>query len=87
MHQVNVHEAKTTLSKLLERVEAGEDVVIARNGQPVARLTAHKPKRPDRKPGALKGKIWMADDWDEPDQELIDSFYNSKIFPDDSDLP
>jgi len=87
MHQVNVHEAKTTLSKLLERVEAGEDVVIARNGQPVARLTAHVPAPPPRKGGFLKGKIWMADDWDEPDQELIDSFYTSKIFPDDPDLP
>lgn len=58
MVTVNVHEAKTQLSRLLKRVEAGEEVIIARNGKPVARLAPFK-KRGKRKPGALKGnKAW-----------------------------
>lgn len=81
MIQVNVHEAKTHLSRLLEQVEGGEEIVIARNGKPVARLVAHPGKRPDRKPGSMKGKIWVADDFDETPQEVIDSFYDSEIFP------
>ena len=58
MVTVNVHEAKSNLSRLLKRVEAGEEVVIARNGKPVARLAPFK-KPGKRKPGALKGnRIW-----------------------------
>ena len=58
MVTVNVHEAKSNLSRLLRQVEAGEEVVIARNGKPVARLAPFK-KRGKRKPGALKGnKVW-----------------------------
>jgi prevent-host-death family protein len=63
---VNVHEAKTHLSRLLEEVEAGEDVVIARAGRPVARLTALKPARPQRRLGALIGVYTVPDDWDAP---------------------
>lgn len=54
--QVNVYEAKTHLSKLLERVEAGEEIVIARNGRPVARLVPTQRERPLRVPGAWKGR-------------------------------
>lgn len=50
MTQVNVHEAKTHLSKLLDRVERGEEIVIARNGTPVAQLAAYRP-RPGRRRG------------------------------------
>ena len=58
MVTVNVHEAKTNLSRLLKQVEAGEEVIIARNGTPVARLVREK-KRGKRKPGDLKGnKVW-----------------------------
>jgi prevent-host-death family protein len=70
-----MHEAKTTLSQLVERAEAGEDIVIARNGKPVARLVpvaagsslaaAH---------GALRGAIRLADDFDELPPELADAF-------------
>jgi antitoxin (DNA-binding transcriptional repressor) of toxin-antitoxin stability system len=68
MVQVNVHEAKTTLSKLLERVEQGEEVVIARNGTPVARLSRYTAKRPFHEIfGSLEGQVWMADDWDSQD--------------------
>lgn len=83
--QVNVYEAKTHLSKLLERVEAGEEIVIARNGRPVARLVPAQRERPPRVPGGWEGKVWIADDFDEPDEELIDLMYNGPIFPPDED--
>ncbi len=56
MRQVNIHEAKTTLSKLIEAVEAGETIVLARAGQPVARLVGLKPAR-GVKLGGLRGKL------------------------------
>jgi prevent-host-death family protein len=61
---VNVHAAKTQLSKLLERVENGEEIVIDRAGKPVALLT-QVPEQPRlrRRAGALKGQIWMSDDF------------------------
>lgn len=80
MDQVNIHQAKTHLSKLLERVEAGDEIVIARNGKPVAKLVP-APQRARREPGWAKGRIWIADDFDEPDQEIIDMFEKSEIFP------
>lgn len=72
MHVVNVHQAKTELSRLLARVEAGEDVVIARRGQPVARLVACTvPAR--RQPDVLKGKVVVPDSFFEPlpEDELV----------------
>lgn len=80
--QVNVYEAKTHLSKLLERVEAGEEIVIARNGRPVARLVPTQRDRSPRVLGSLRGKIRYSDDFDESDEEIIDIFYNSKFLPD-----
>ena len=65
MVTVNVHEAKTNLSRLLAQVEAGEDVVIARNGKPVARLVGYQPKG-RRQFGALKGKINIPDSFFDP---------------------
>lgn len=66
MTQVNVHEAKTHLSRLLERAEAGQEIVIARHGRPVARLTAFSRPSGVRRIGSMKGKIWVADDFDAP---------------------
>lgn len=63
---VNVHEAKTHLSRLLERVQHGEEVVIAKAGKPVARLVPIEPAPGKRPIGRDKGKIWMSDDFDEP---------------------
>lgn len=54
---VNVHEAKTQLSRLLERVEAGEEIIIARAGKPVARLVALQRDAPRRIPGRLEGIV------------------------------
>jgi prevent-host-death family protein len=72
--QVNVHHAKTHLSKLLAEVEKGQEVVLARDGKPIARLTPFTPSKKNRIPlGDLKGKIWIADDFDElSDEELKD---------------
>jgi prevent-host-death family protein len=66
MKIVNVHEAKTHLSRLLEEVEAGQEVVIARAGRPVARLTALLPARAPRRLGALAGLYTVPEDWDAP---------------------
>ena len=72
--QVNIHEAKTHFSKLIERVENGEQVVIARNGTPVVDLSAHKPRRPTRTGlGAWKGKVDMSR-FDEADEEIAREF-------------
>jgi prevent-host-death family protein len=66
MATVNIFEAKTHLSKLIEMAEKGEDVVIARAGKPVVKLTRLRPKKRAIRYGALKGKIWIADDFDAP---------------------
>ena len=74
MQTVNIHEAKTHLSRLLESVEQGEEIVIARAGQPVALLTAyHESRRKIVPPGSMKGQDWwMSDDFDEPLDGLFD---------------
>ena len=69
-----MHEAKTRLSELVRLVEAGEKVVLARNGTPVAELVpTGLPKK--REGGFLKGQIWISPDFDEPDPELEKLFY------------
>lgn len=65
---VNIYDAKTQLSQLLARVEAGEEVVIARAGRPVARLVPYT--RKERVPGRMKGRITMRDNFDDPIPEL-----------------
>ena len=67
MERVNVHDAKTHLSRLLERVEHGESIIIARAGTPVAVLSPYLPP-PDgpRVPGRWRDRIWMSDDFDAP---------------------
>ncbi len=77
---VNIHEAKTHLSKLLERVEKGETIVIARAGKPVAELTAVKP-RADFVFGAMKGLIWHDDETWETDKADV-----AATFDDEDDL-
>jgi len=71
---VNIHEAKTHLSRLVERAAAGEDIVIGKAGRPVARLVAYAPDASPRKPGALKGKLWVADNFDETPDWLVEAF-------------
>ena len=66
MQTVNINEAKTKLSKLVDLASSGTDVVIARAGKPVARLTALQNENRLTGLGALKGKGWIADDFDAP---------------------
>jgi prevent-host-death family protein len=79
--QVNVYEAKSTLSALLNRVEAGEDVVIARHGRPVARLVAVADRPARRVPGAWKDRVWIADDFDELDEHSLRDWYEGPVEP------
>ncbi len=64
MSAVPIHEAKSTLSKLIARVEAGEEVVLRRRDKPVAKLVPYVEQRIVRTPGDLKGEIELADDFD-----------------------
>lgn len=66
MGTVNVHEAKTHLSRLLERAHAGEEIVIAKSGRPYARLVPLEGREPRRQPGTLKGKAELTDAFFEP---------------------
>ncbi len=80
--QVNIHEAKTHLSRLLEKVQAGEEITISKAGKPVARLVPYQePPPPKRVPGSLKGKIWISPDFDEPDKEFEALIYDDPIQP------
>ncbi|MDX2224458.1 MAG: type II toxin-antitoxin system prevent-host-death family antitoxin [Rhodospirillaceae bacterium] len=78
---VNMHEAKSQLSKLVARACRGEDVLIARNGTPVARISAVAVDKPKRVFGAMRGTIWMSPDFNDPDPEIEKLFYEGEIFP------
>jgi prevent-host-death family protein len=71
---VNIHEAKTHLSRLLERVQAGERITIAKAGKPIAFLVPAEDRPPDRVPGLSKGKLIIHDDFDDPIPELEEYF-------------
>jgi prevent-host-death family protein len=75
MAVVNMHEAKTNLSRLVERAAAGEDIVIARNGIPVVRLVPAREANAQRRTGGFDGRIWIADDFDAEDAEISAMFY------------
>lgn len=66
MEQVNIYEAKTHFSRYVEKAEAGEEIVIARSGKQVARLTAIAAPRPPVRFGLLKGELQIAEDFDAP---------------------
>lgn len=75
---MNLYEAKTQLSALVEEAAAGKEIIIAKNGKPMAKLVAFKP-RVLRKPGKQKGKIWMSADFDAPMPDIEELFENSVI--------
>ena len=78
MPQYNIHQAKTNLSKLLEAVERGQEVVIARAGKPVAVLV--RPEAAGRRPvGLLRGKAWMADNFSKEDPSIVGMFENGDL--------
>ena len=71
---VNIHAAKTHLSRLIERAEQGQETVIARNGRPVARLVPYQAERKRRVPGAWKGRVKILPGFDEVDEEIAREF-------------
>jgi len=66
MIEVNIHEAKTHLSRLLKKVAEGEEVIIARSGEPIARIVPIERGKKKRILGQDAGKIWISDDFDDP---------------------
>lgn len=66
MTKVNIHEAKTQFSRLIELAAGGEEVIIAKSGKPVARLVSYTPKGTARRPGILRGKIRIKKNFDAP---------------------
>ncbi len=72
---VNISEAKNQFSKFVDRAAAGEDIIIARNGKPIARLTMLMQEKRPLKLGLLTGKGWIADDFDAPlPDEILATF-------------
>jgi len=84
MVAVNMHEAKTRLSALVDAVESGREaeVVIARNGRPAARIVPLAAKKPIRL-GLAKGKFTVPDDFGEYDEEIASLFNDGELFPGD----
>ena len=79
MESVNIHQAKTHLSRLLERVERGEEIILARAGKPIARLVRFEtPAPPVRQGGRLRGQIWMSEDFDAPLPEEIQKYFEGR---------
>jgi prevent-host-death family protein len=83
MEIVNVHEAKTKLSALIKKVLDGEEVVIAKNNDPVIQLIPYEKRRKKRIPGLLKGKLKIVGTWEDLDKEVLEMFEESEIFPDE----
>ena len=80
---MNIHEAKTHLSKLVEQAAAGEEIIIAKAGKPMAKLVPYAPLKSPRAGGFLKGQIWEAPDCWEPDEELTEQMTEGPLFPDE----
>ena len=81
MQVFNIHEAKTNLSKLIEKTLQGEEIVIAKANKPVVTLNLYKEKLKPRKLGLLKGKIDIPDDFDDESEEINKLFYEGETFP------
>lgn len=78
-HQYNVHEAKTHLSRILDEVGEGEEVVISKAGEPVAKVVPLRKETPLRTPGLLRGQIFLSDDWDseKTNEAIARDFYEN----------
>jgi len=74
--QVNIYEAKSKLSKLINQVIAGEEVILAKSGKPVAKIVPFEKPTQNRKPGSAKGKLIISDDFDAPlPDDILEEFY------------
>lgn len=80
MPTLNLYAAKMQLSNLVDRAAAGEEIVIAKAGKPMAKLVPLEQRRP-RNFGFLKGKVWMAKDFDELPDDILNAFYEGPIAP------
>ena len=78
MRQVNIHEAKTQLSKLIAETESGDEIIIAKAGKPIAKLVPYDQRSEPRRPGRLRHNLWVAEDFDETPLEVIDAFETSQ---------
>ncbi len=74
MYITNISEAKAQLSALIERAMTGEEVIIGKAGKPVAKLVRYQRSEEQRRPGALKGQIEIADDFDELPEDIAEAF-------------
>ena len=74
MYITNISEAKAQLSALIEKVMAGQEVIIGKAGTPVAKLVLYERSEKPRSPGAMRGKIKIADDFDELPSEIAEEF-------------
>lgn len=84
LKQVNLYEAKTQLSQLVKEAAAGAEIIIAKAGEPMARLVPLARAKPLRQPGRLKGQIWISDDFDDPlPPDILAAFYGEDDNPED----
>ena len=74
MHITNISEAKAHLSALIEKVISGQEIIIGKAGKPVAKLVRYERSQESRKPGALRGKIKIAEDFDEMPDDIAEAF-------------
>ena len=74
MRTVNIHAAKTQLSRLVDAAAAGEEIIIAKAGEPLVTLVPVKRRAKPRVPGKWRGKVWMAEDFDKLPDDVLDAF-------------
>ncbi|MDB2414836.1 type II toxin-antitoxin system prevent-host-death family antitoxin [Rickettsiales bacterium] len=81
MEIYNIHDAKTNLSQILLNVSKGNEVIIGKAGKPVAKIIPYNEENEPREFDApWRGKVFIADDFDETPKEVVDSFYNSDLY-------
>lgn len=78
---INIYQAKTQLSKLIELAQEGKEVIIAKAGNPVAKIVKYKKKLQPRQFGLWKGKVFVPDNFDDEDEEINKLFYEGEIKP------
>ena len=81
----NLYDAKTRLSELVDRAAAGEEIVIAKNGKPLAKLGPLPAEKPSRTPGGWEGAVWIADDFDAPLSDDILRAFEGTTYADGDD--